>query len=412
MPQIKPFRGYRYSPARVPDMAEVLAPPYDVISPKQQEALYNKSPYNFVRVDFKKKEGGEDAYEAARRELDGWIAKGVMAREGKEALYVYVQTYKNLLGKKAKRIGFISLMKLDPRKVKRHEHTLSGPKVDRAKLLGTLGANLSPIFGFFEDKNRKVHSLLLAAARGKPAVDVTIDGVRNELYVEGDAKRITQIQKLLAPKSMYIADGHHRFEVSLKHAEEERRRKSPNAESAQYVMTYLCATGHNDLTIYPTHRALHIENGSLRGLEGIIGRSFTVREKASLDSLLKDLEDPKKGKVKLGIAARAGAKKRFLVLEPKAAKGELDVILADRKLIRPLLEGEEVAQSDRVRYSRDAGDIRKWLDSGEAQVGIFLSHLPVSEVIRVSDKGIFLPQKSTYFYPKLLSGLVFYKFVC
>lgn len=407
MPQIKPFAGYRYSPRLIPDMAKVLAPPYDVISPVQREALYGKSPYNFVRVDFKKKEGVEDAYGAAKRELDGWIDKGVMAHEGSEALYIYVQTYKNLFGKKARRVGFISLMKLDPRKVKRHERTLSGPKIDRAKILGTLGANLSPIFGFFEDKNRKIHSLLSAAACGKPAVDVTIDGVRNELFVETDPSRIRAIQTLIGPKPMYIADGHHRFEVSLRHAEEERRTKSPHAEAASYVMTYLCAAEHNDLTIYPTHRALRVRDGMLKSFERVIDRSFKARKKTSLNAVLKELAKTKK--VLLGVAL-SGRRPVYLVLEPKAARGELNVVLADRELVRPLLQGEEVAQSSRVRYSRDPGDVRKWLASGEAQVGIFLSPLAVSEVIRVSDKGVFLPQKSTYFYPKLLSGLVFYKF--
>ena len=414
MPEIRPFRGYRYNPDRIPDMTEVLAPPYDVISPAQQEALYAKSPYNFVRVDFKKKEASADVYEAARRELDGWIRKGVFCRDAEEAIYAYLQDYRDLMGKKARRAGFISLMKLDPRKVKRHEHTLTGPKEDRSKLLETLRANLSPIFGFFEDPGRKIHSLLLESLRQKPVVDVGIDGVRHRLYKESDPGRIGRIRRLLGPKSMYIADGHHRFEVALAFARRESAKHSPLAEAASWVMTYLCAAEHNDLTIYPTHRAVRLANGFGDSLSTLLARSFTAREKPSLSSLLRGLEESAGGKARLGVALKpAGsgrAAKRFLVLEPKKKTGALDVVLADQKLIRPLLRGEEVARSSRVRYSRDPREVVRWMKSGEANLGIFLSRIPVSEVIRVSDEGVFLPQKSTYFYPKLLSGLVFYKF--
>ncbi len=413
MPTIAPFKAYRYNEDKIRKFDDVLAPPYDVISKEQQEALYKKSPYNFVRLDFKKQADASsgNVYDAAARELEQWISSGVFRREDRDSIYVYVQTYKNQEGKKKKRVGFFALMEIDQKKVRKHEKTLTGPKVDRAALLERLRANMSPIFGLFEDPGKKVHAQVLStAAKEKPIVDVTIDGVKHELYVENDPKRLDAIRKAIDKKPMYIADGHHRFEVSSQYREKHSDLSTPEGKGGRYVLTYLCASDHNDLTIYPTHRALKLDGDWARRMQSIVKASFKYKLVPSHAAMMKALDRPSKAPL-LGVAWKEGEKGKiyFSILAPKKPTKDLDVMLADRLVIRPLT-GEDTAGSGRIKYSRDAAEAFGWLKKGQSDLVIFLAKMPIKEIIRVSDAGVNLPQKSTYFYPKLLSGLVFYKF--
>jgi len=414
MPTIRPFKAFRYNPKKVRSFDAVLAPPYDVISKEQQEKLYKKSPYNFVRLDFKKQSDtdGGNVYDAAAHQLESWIDEGVFMREDADSIYVYVQTYKNQEGKTRKRIGFLTLMEIDSKKVKKHEKTLTGPKVDRAALLERLRANMSPIFGLFEDPGKKIHSEISASAkRRKPVVDVMIDGVRHELYVESDPKCLEKIRKTIDKRPMYIADGHHRFEVSSQYHSKHADLSTPEGRGGRFVLTYLCASEHNDLTIFPTHRAMKLDGDWAKKLQKIIEAHFKYTCVPSFAAMMKTLDrSGGRGSAPLlGIAWKEGSKQYFSVLSPKKKTKDLDVMLADKLVIRPLI-GEDVAGSGRIRYARDGAEAFKWVKAGEAQACVFLAKMPIQSIIRVSDAGVNLPQKSTYFYPKLLSGLVFYKF--
>lgn len=410
MPEIIPFKAYRYNMQRFKSLADVLSPPYDVISAKEQEELYKKNPYNFVRLDLKKNGGGESVYEAAARELNDWIKRGIFVPEQKSALYVYVQIYKNQAGKESRRVGLLALMKIDAKKVRKHEHTLAGPKADRMALMEHVQANMSPIFGFFEDAGKKVHNELLGSAKKgrKPEIDVTIAGVRHMLYVETDPARQKRITAALKPKPMYIADGHHRFEVSSQYA----LKNGKENKAARYVLTYLCSAEHNDMTIYPTHRVLSLGEASWRGIfERAVHDNFESKEWPNLGKLTAFLEKESQKSVVMGAALKEGRGiTRFLSLKVKKKTKDLDVMVAGKLLIEPLLEGEEVQHSKKIRYTRDAQEALTWVDSGESDLAIFLPKMPIQQIVRVSDAGINLPQKSTYFYPKLLSGLLIYKF--
>ncbi|MFT5207911.1 MAG: hypothetical protein ACI9CF_001672 [Candidatus Omnitrophota bacterium] len=401
MPEIKPFKAYRYNKAIVKNFNNVLTPPYDVISAEDQIKLYKKSPYNFVRIDLRKKTKAQDPYTGAQKQLKQWLKKGVFESESEESIYVYIQDYKNLDGKKAKRIGFLSLMKIKPTKVKKHEYTLSGPKKDRMKLLGAMGSQLSPIMGLFQDKPGKVNQVLKKSLKKKCAIDVTLSGVRHRIIVEKNPTNIAKICELMRDKNMYIADGHHRFEVTNSF-----RLANPQLKKAAYMMTYFCDGSNNDFTIYPTHRVLNdLGKGWTDKFVKCAMRDFVVNEFKSLAALEAAMSTAPKGKVNIGCYTG----KAYLNLTTKKTTKDLDTTVLHKKFILPLL-GEEVAVSKRIQFTRDAKEASTKVKQKKADIAFFLSKMPVSEMIRISDEGVKLPQKSTYFYPKLLSGIALYKF--
>ncbi len=401
MPEIKPFKAYRYNKVVVKNFNNVLTPPYDVISKADQNKLYKKSPYNFVRIDLRKKTKSQDPYTGAQKQLKEWIKKGVFAPEDEDAIYVYVQDYKNLDGKKASRIGFLSLMKINPSKVKKHENTLSGPKIDRMKLLGAMGAQLSPIMGLFQDKPGKINQVLKKSLTKKPAIDALLSGVRHRIIVEKNPANIAKLCELMRDKNMYIADGHHRFEVTNAF-----RLANPQLKKARYMMTYFCDGLNNDFTIYPTHRILKdLDKGWTDKFVKNAMRYFVVNEFKSLTALEAAMSAVPQGKVNIGCFTG----KAYLNMTTKKITKDLDTTVLHNKFILPLL-GEEVAVSKRIEFTRDSKEALTTVKQGKADIAFFLSKMPVSEMIRISDKGVKLPQKSTYFYPKLLSGIALYKF--
>ncbi len=403
MPQILPFLGYRYNSAKIKKFDDVLSPPYDVISAKEQEALYAKSPYNFVRVDLSKKVTGQDAYRATAATIQSWISAEVLKQDATPTLYVYAQDYKNLAGKPASRVGFISLMKIDETKVKKHEHTLAGPKVDRTALMETLKAQMSPIFGMFRDSKGTAHAELKKIVKTRPAIDVTVSGVRHRFYPIADEKVIAAISKAVGPQNMYIADGHHRFEVA---SEYYKRHAKDRVGGKGVVLTYLCDAFRNDFTIYPTHRILKGLQGDWKGtVAKVTAKHFKSEKVGSLSALVAAIEKKPKGGLTIGVICCG----EYVKLTLKAKTRDLDVTVLQKLLISKLL-GEEVAKSDKIRFSRDPKEADTAVRKEGADLAFILPYMPVSEMMRVSDLGIKLPQKSTYFYPKLLSGLVVYKF--
>lgn len=404
MPQILPFHGYRYNAAKIKKFDDVLTPPYDVISQKEQEALYHKSPYNFVRVDLSKKVTGQDAYRAAADEINRWVAADVLKRDNAPSIYVYAQEYKNLQGKPASRVGFVSLMKIDLKKVKKHEHTLAGPKVDRTNLMETLRAQLSPIFGMFRDPKGTAHAELKKLSKAKPDIDVTVAGVRHRFFAVNDPAVIARISSAVSAQNMYIADGHHRFEVACEYYK--RHAKDTSVAQKGVVLTYLCDAFRNDFTIYPTHRILKGLAGNWKGtIDQVTAQHFKSEKIASLSALVAAIEKKPKGGLTIGLVL--GGEYRKLTL--KAKTRDLDVTVLQKLLISKLL-GEDVAKSDKIRFTRDPKEAETAVRKEDADAAFILPYMPVSEMMRVSDLGIKLPQKSTYFYPKLLSGLVVYRF--
>ena len=387
---IKAFQGWRYNPLKIAEVADVLAPPYDVISRVEQEALHKRSPYNVIRLILGKEEAGDDAadnkYARAGRALRAWMSSGILVKEKTPAVYVYVQNYKE--GQKPKtRLGFMAAMKIDEKAVLKHENTLASPKKDRLALLKKVSTNLSPIFGLIEDK-------------------------------KGGVDRILK-QALKLPAA--IADGHHRFEVACQFRRLMLSRNPRDAKAGwNYVMTYFSDWLHNPFTIFPTHRlilvpkvlkdpiALLKQRGALEkvsGLRAVLSRLSEIRERT---------KDP--GRYRFGIYTKKGGFYIFTLdrkrTRPRSSNpaDKLDVAVLHQRLLEPCFHIQAVEKSKAIDFKRDPEAAALAVKKGDFDMAIFVRPASLGEMIRISKRGLRMPQKSTYFYPKLLSGLVFHSF--
>jgi uncharacterized protein (DUF1015 family) len=340
---VKPFRALRYDERRVGTLDALIAPPYDVISAEERERYAARSPYNVVHLTLP-----DDESEAARS-LAEWEQDGVLARDEQPSLWWLAQDYTGPDGVDRRRDGLVAALRVEPyetRVIRPHERTHAGPKEGRLRLLRALRTHVEPIFLLYQGS--------LAGPHGDPAIEVELDGVRSRLWrVEGGPP------PELAEASLLIADGHHRYETALAfHAED-------GTEESGWMPVVIVPTEQEGLTIFPTHRiALH-----------------TIA--------LPELQaEPSNGLPFAEVYTRAGS--GFLVGE----KGELDAELVAR-------------YAPEVRYTPSADEARAAVDSGEAEAAFLLRPPTVEQVAAVAGAGRTMPQKSTYFYPKLASGLFF-----
>jgi uncharacterized protein (DUF1015 family) len=361
----------------------------------------------------------ENRYVRARRFLESWISGRLLSQDREPAIYVYAQDYREK-GRLVTRVGFIAAMKLDERAVRKHENTLASPKKDRLALLKEVRTNLSPIFGLFEDKKAEVQKVLRRAMRLRPAVDVRIDGVRHRVYVEERPGQIRAIVRAMRSKPMHIADGHHRFEVACQFKNWMSER-FPRANDAgwKYVMTYFTDCLHNPFTIYPTHRLLTVPKRVRDPLGEIAKRGRLVRVKglqAILASLSKSRSELSRPSYSFGAYTKKGG--FFLFTLAKKAEAlvknnpvdRLDVAVLHKFLIEPCFGIKTVEKSKAIDFTRDPEEACRKVREGLFDIALFLRPTSLEEMLEASHKGLKMPQKSTYFYPKLLSGLVFHRF--
>lgn len=423
MPQIKAFRAFRYNPRHAKDLSLVLAPPYDVISPSEQEKLHNQSHFNVIRLILGKEEKTDNEtnnkYTRAGEFFSRWKKEDVIRLEDKPSLYVYLQNYPEE-GKVKSRLGFIATMKIDKKSILKHENTLAAPKKDRFALIKEVKANLSPIFGLFEDKTAAIQKILKNSIKRKPQIDVTIDGVRHRVYVESNPKHIAQIVRGMQKKQMFIADGHHRFEVACQFSDW-MDKKNPKIGDApwQYVMTYFSDCTNNPFKIFPTHRLIKLTNKNEDPFKVLATRG-EILPVHDLESTLKILDEkPKKldpRNYKFGIYSK---EKGFFVLTlsdqlKKKVKQNpvdtLDVAVLHSMILAPSFGIKKIEKSEQIDFTRDANSAVAKVKHGEFDLAFFLKTTTLDEMLLASKKGLKMPQKSTYFYPKLLSGLVFNSF--
>ncbi|HTL70248.1 MAG TPA: DUF1015 domain-containing protein [Candidatus Eisenbacteria bacterium] len=423
MSEITGFCGWRYDKKKVKDLSSVYAPPYDVISKDQQESLYAKNPFNVIRLELGKDESGDHAarnkYTRAGQTLRSWKASGVLRRDERPSIYVYVQDYREE-GRPKTRVGFLAAMRIDEKKVLKHENTLAAPKKDRLALIKEVRTNLSPIFGLFEDKSGAVQKLLKASARRTPDVDVTLDGVRHRLYVESDKERVEAISRLMREKPMFIADGHHRFEVACQYKKLAGAAARPNgSDGPGRVMTYFTDCLHNPFKIFPTHRLVRWPKGlfDLTSLLSTVGKTEKVKD---LDAVLRRLdknreETPGKKYTFGAYSAKSGF--WLVTLSPRVAAkvkknpvDKLDVAVLHSAILEPLFGIRAIEKSDAIDFTRDPREAVRRVDGEEFDAAFFLRPTSMKEMLTASKKGLKMPQKSTYFYPKLLSGLAFHSF--
>ena len=428
MVRIAPFRGVGYSQKKIRDLAKVIAPPYDVISKSEQERLYKKSPYNFVRLDLSQE---SDSYDAAAHTLNDWLAQGIFERDQEPAIYFSSQRFKLKGGEEKERLGFFALIELQDftsGEIRPHEKTHDAPKQDRLKLMLACQAQLSPIFALYAQPKPTINRILAVAVEGvAPWLDVEQDnGDHCRLWRITDSAVIQKIQQEMRDQKLLIADGHHRYEATLCYRDHMRRERgqSTGREAFNYVMAYCANMNDDNVVILPTHRLV-------RGFEH---KPFLELEEALLTYFYVE-QHPKTpdGKVSFLKALKAAAKKyrvigasfkrdpRYLILRLKnkrimqrlakdlsAPLRELDVNTLHLLILEHILgmAPEQQESGDTVRYFEDEETVLQTLEKEEFQAAFLLNAPKAEEVLAIAAAGEKMPQKSTYFYPKLSSGLL------
>ena len=437
MAKIVPFRALRYNPDQIGDPAAVMAPPYDVISPSLQEDLYRRSPFNVVRLILGKTSPDDTAetnrYSRAAADFATWQEQGVLARDSEPSLYLYDQTYTLEDGSIVTRKGFIALTRLEDFSsgvVKPHEKTLAGPKADRLLLTRACQANFSPIFSLYSDPSCALETLGQQFKNTPPALAVADDdGVRHSLWPVDDPSFVDRVKDLLDNKPLFIADGHHRYETALNYRDEMRAAHPhfTGKEAFNFVLMYFANMDDQGMTIFPTHRVIHsLADFSVATFVQKLGDDFLLSEEtidstdsAALAALRQRLAVAGQSRRTLGLYLGKG---RFLSLtledekrmdrlfDPRApaALRTLDVSILHRLILEQYLNITVQAQEaqSNLRYCKGFSEPFAQVDRGEGQLAFLLNPTRMSEVRDVANAGEKMPQKSTYFYPKLLSGLV------
>ncbi|NQT22959.1 MAG: DUF1015 domain-containing protein [Candidatus Omnitrophica bacterium] len=422
MATIKAFRGLSYNPDKIANLENVVAPPYDVISQTMQNYFYEVNPYNIIRLILGKESDGDNArnnkYTRAHFYLEGWIKKAILIKDKKPSVYVYRQTYLHE-GKKRTRTGFLTLMKIeDPHKsgVLPHEYTLNKPKVDRLNLIKKVNANLSPIFSLYHDRKFTIPKLIRKSIKSvRPIAMLDFEGVRHQLWRISDKKTIARLIKLMKGKKVFIADGHHRYEVAFTY-----KRMMSKKRNADYIMVYFTnLSDTKNVTILSTHRLLKkIGTKKKADILKLLKGSFEVMKFSNLKSLMNSLSRDKK-RPRFGIYM--GNKKFYLVSLKKGIsismviKGnkssqwkKLDVTVLHNLIMKDLLDLKY--SEENIKYLRDPLVACSLVDKGEYGIAFLLNPTKVHQVKEVAERGNMMPQKSTYFYPKLLTGLVINRF--
>jgi uncharacterized protein (DUF1015 family) len=406
--QIYPFQPFRYSEKAGP-LGNLVTQPYDKISPAMQSRYLSHSPHNLVRVILGERRAGDsendNVYTRAARYLDDWIASGVLAQDRQAGVFPYFQEFTVPdTGERLVRKGFIALGAVEDYSrgvVHRHEQTLSGPKKDRLELLRHTHAHCGQIFMLYPDPDGSIDALLDEAAALAPIAEVTDEyGAVHRVWRMAEGARVGQ---LMADKKLLIADGHHRYETALAFRDE-----NPGLPGADRVMMTFVNMHSPGLKILATHRlvsGLDAEDLWDRFLRAAAA-GFQVEEIGSLDAL-KRAWDEGEGRTIIGAALG----NRLFLLEDRQARGELDVrVLHQRVLGQALAIGEEAVRDEKhLRYIRGLDAAVEEARKGAAQIAFLLKPVSVEQVAATSFAGGVMPQKSTDFYPKLLSGLTIYR---
>jgi uncharacterized protein (DUF1015 family) len=433
VPQIRAFRALRFNIDKVGDLSQVICPPYDVIGPELHQALLARNPANAVRLDLPEAQAGgnpDDRYRRAAHLLQEWRMDGTLRRDSQPAVYVYEQTYRVPGTEQARtQRGFFARLRLEDfgpgSGVLPHERTLSAPKEDRYKLLMATNVNTSPIVGIYADSSGRSAQALAAIASRRPDVDVSDDdGVRHRLWAAAEDGPDSHFVKLLLESAgkqpITIADGHHRYETALRYRDERRANKTGESDPAyEYALMLFLETTKQKLTVLPTHRI--VRGLGADGVHDLLAHAewlFEVRrvaDRAELEAAF-EMSDAPGGQGRFGLWTRQGGallranRDAFApsLREGGAALHRLDAVLLQVALDRLCGLSASAVTAGRLAYSKSVTEALDWVDAahGGADAAFLLDPTPVAEIAAVAADGDVMPQKSTYFYPKALTGLI------
>jgi uncharacterized protein (DUF1015 family) len=438
MPAVHPFRAVRYTASRSPALSQLISPPYDAVSPQLREELAARSPHNIIHVILDPDRPGdgpeENKYVRAARSWNEWMAAGVLRQDPRPAIYAIEQMFTGPDGHPLVRRGAIVNCRLhayDEGVILPHEKTLSGARADRLEILKRVKVNLSAPFGLYEDDRREGHRALaeaIASAAETVAEADSDDGTHHRLWRIEDPEAIRRLRAVLAPKTVFIADGHHRYESALAYRDIVARENPglPDDAGHRHIMMTLCSMNDPGLVIFPTHRLVFGLQGFrlagfleqlqhyfevetlLEDLRRPAGRAWAVSKLAdhcgkSTTFLMVSAED-KKGRI---LTARDDADFAGVALPENVTVRDLDVTALHAIVLQHLLGLSSPAQErqENIRYEMDAGEVVNRTLSGEFQLGFLVNPTPMWQVAAVAESGDTMPQKSTFFYPKLATGL-------
>jgi uncharacterized protein (DUF1015 family) len=411
MPEILPLRALRYDPDRTGGLQDVVAPPYDVIDDAQRLELEARSPFNVVQIDLPR--GGEDRYDHAARLLDAWEDEGIVVRDAVPALWTLEQDYTGPDGRPRTRLGFFARVRVQEYgagRIRPHERTHPGPREDRLRLTRATHANLSPIFSLYSDPSGAARAALAAPRAWAQTTDP--DGTVNRLGRITDPDTIASVQGVLADAELLIADGHHRYETARVYAEEVGG-EGPH----RYVMMCLVALEDPGLTVFPTHRLVSgLTAEQKEALAGVLRADFAPEQLADSAQLVPGSSE----EVRIGyIDAHFKAPYMLTLRDPAIADAALPGRAAPyRRLDTAVLEGlilkdtlgmtdEDIDHLDGLGYARDLDQALELIDDGSYDAAFLMAPTPVTRVQEVAASGESMPPKSTYFFPKVPTGLLF-----
>lgn len=421
MAEISPFQGIRYNQDKIKDVAAVICPPYDVISPQEQQGYYQKNDYNIIRlehgVELPDDTAKNSKYTRARNTFDHWLKDGILQMDSTPTFYIYEQGF-TVNSSKKKRLGLIACVKLEPWEHKvifPHENTLQKVKSDRLELMRACNANISPILGLYDDPGGKVAKLLQAKSLpSKLLIDITMGNETHKVWKASEPEFMQRSSHFIFPKPIYIADGHHRYETSLAYREE-RKQATPaysGFEAFNFVLMTLVSFSDAGLVMLPIHRLVKgIKPKALSGLPSQLSAFFEIRS-TPLNKL--DLIENKIAGIKI-VGLEPGhvlslrllhsvSLNEFMPPERSSVYKKLDVSIVEHLITEKLLGFQSA--SEHITYTADTEQAIKLVEQGEHQLAILLSPMPVTTIKAIADASDRMPRKSTYFYPKLPTGLI------
>ena len=417
MAEIKPFRAVRYT-AKAGDISKLTCPPYDIISEEERLAFLRENPHNVIRLELPK---GENPYEEAGSTLKDWLADGILRRDTDPGFYIYEEEFE-AYGVRNKVKGFICLVKLEEFSkgiVLPHEETLSKAKEDRFHLMEATGCNFSQIYSLYMDEAHTTGERLEALSSGKPRYEFSDGAVTHRMWIVNDPEAIKAISADFENRKLYIADGHHRYETALNYRNH-RREQGTATGGEDYVMMMLVDMEHKGLVVFPTHRLVRgLANFSAEKLLAACTEKFEVtaeQDTGTIEATLSGLY--RQGKKAFAFYC-GGEGWTLLTLKDAAAMDEvlpdkseayrgLDVSVLHNLILEKYLgiDKENMAKQVNLTYTRSFTEAVESVKNGKSQCAFILNPTRVTEIRDVAAAGEKMPQKSTYFYPKLITGLV------
>jgi len=446
MARVAPLRGLRYNPEKIDKMEDVVSPPYDVIDEQAQSALVRKNPYNMINLDLRKSpeasETTDQRYADAKNTFDAWQEQSVLIREESPAIYLYYTDYTLASGKRLTRKGLIALTGLaefSEGVVKPHEKTFRGVTTDRLRLIDACQAQFSPIFALYSDPIGAIIQRLEKARPEQPLYSVADqDGCVHTLWAVTDQRAIADVQRMFTDKALYIADGHHRYTTSLQLRELMRRRRGEVAPDSPYdfTMMYLCGMEDEGLSVLPTHRLVRIPQVvSLDAILAKLGGAFEIEEitggsrEVLLSEVLGRMEEHDSG-TRFGfyhpledrcflLRLKDGVMEEICSGRQPRALQALDVVVLSDLVLDCLLglDHGRCEEEGLIAYypdpdeALDAAVKEAAAADGRLPVLFLMNSTRVDQVKRIADEELVMPHKSTYFYPKVLTGLLINKLV-